>query len=127
MATTKKSEQTRREALIVGVRQWYDGKWMTYDNGKKLPYYWYDDVPDHLMPKGDTPEENYEIEMLNGGRRDLEVEATLDMSKIPESSLPSLPPTDEEVYTEILSIGLPRMPEIEADIDMEQIDPELLK
>ena len=124
---TKKSEQARTNALIVGVKQWYDGKFMTYDNGKKLPYYWYDDVPDHLMPKGDTPEEDYEIEMLNGGRRDLDVEATLDMSKIPESSLPSLPPTDEEIYTDMLSIGLPRMPEFEAELDMDQIDPELLK
>ncbi len=41
------------------------------------------------------------------------------------SGLPAL--SDEETYTEILSIGLPRMPELEATIDMDQIDPELLK
>ncbi len=41
------------------------------------------------------------------------------------SGLPEL--SDEETYTEILSIGLPRMPELEATIDMTQIDPELLK
>ena len=124
---TKKSEQTRTNALVVGIKKWPTDELMTYDNGKILPYYWYGDVPDHLLPSGDSPEEDYEIRMLNGHHRDLDEEAKLDMSKIPESSLPPLPPTDEEVYTDILSIGLPRMPELEADIDMEQIDPELLK
>ena len=99
---------------------------MTYDNGKILPYYWYADVPDHMLPSGDSPEEDYEIGLLNGHRRDPDVEATLDMSKIPESSLP-YEISDEEVYTDMLSIGLPRMPEFEAELDMTLIDPELLK
>lgn len=36
------------------------------------------------------------------------------------SGLPEL--SDEEAYTEILNIGLPRMPKLEATLDMDQID-----
>ena len=84
---TKKSEQTRTNALVVGVKSWPSGKLLTYDNGKIIPREWFDD---------------------SGG-----------------SGLPAL--SDEEAYAEILRIGLPRMPEVEAEIDMELIDPELLK
>lgn len=126
MATTKKSDQIRTSAFVVGVKSWPSGELMTYDNGKILPYWWFGDVPDHWLPSGDSPEEDYEIRMLNGFPRDHVEESTLDMSKIPESSLPD-EISDEEVYAEILAIGLPRMPEVEAEIDMELIDPELLK